>query len=112
MRKNTAKHYESNPEKVMQRVAKRKAQDMKAEGHFTVRDLEIIRQELGDRCRYCQVVLNGGGEVEHLTPISQGGSNWPSNITWACFQCNKEKHGKNLEQYLQWRRDRNLPVYE
>ena len=112
MRKNTAKHYAKNPEKVIQRVAKRKQQDIKADGYFTENDISKIRKELVDKCRYCRKNLNGGGEVEHMTPISQGGSNRPSNITLACFQCNKEKHGKTLSQYIQWRKDRGLETYE
>lgn len=110
MRANTARHYAEAPEKVISRVVRRKEQDAQAGGHWSEADIERIRKKLNDRCRYCNSPLNGAGEVEHLTPVSRGGSHWPLNLTLACFQCNKEKHGKNLEEYLAWRKERGLLI--
>jgi 5-methylcytosine-specific restriction endonuclease McrA len=110
MRANTARHYAEAPEKVISRVIRRKEQDAQAAGHWSVADIDAIRKKLRDRCRYCNSPLNGGGEIEHLTPVSRGGSHWPQNLTLACFKCNKEKHGKTLEEYLFWRQDRGLPI--
>lgn len=112
MRANTARHYDEAPEKVIARVAHRKDQDARADGNYSDSDIARTRAELGDRCRYCDAPLNGGGEIEHLTPISRGGTHWPANITLACFQCNKEKHSKTLEEYLTWRKQRGLPTRE
>lgn len=108
MRANTARHYEESPEKVIARVARRKAQDATAAGSYSDHDIAGIRLALDDRCRYCGVPLNGGGEIEHMTPISRGGTHWPSNLTLACFQCNREKHGKTVDEYLEWRMQRGL----
>lgn len=112
VRANTARHYAEAPEKVIARVARRKEQDARAEGEYSDSDIARIRAELGDRCRYCGAPLNRSGEVEHLTPISRGGTHWPTNITLACFQCNKEKHGKTVEEYFAWRKQRGLHIRE
>jgi len=46
-------------------------------------------------CQYCgrkapNVIL----EVDHIIPVSKGGSNNPSNLKTACIGCNHEKHNK------------------
>lgn len=110
IRANTARHYAEAPEKVIARVARRKLQDESAKGSCTPNDIAAIRRRLSDRCRYCNTALNGGGEIEHMTPISRSGSHWPQNLTLACFQCNKEKHGKTEAEYVKWRRERGLSV--
>jgi hypothetical protein len=43
-------------------------------------------------CRYCgrsapHVVL----EVDHVEPVSRGGSNHPDNLVTACWECNRGK---------------------
>ncbi|WP_373316977.1 HNH endonuclease [Chitinolyticbacter albus] len=108
MRANTARHYEKSPEKAIERASRRKIQEANAVGSYSGDDIAKIRSELGDCCFYCGVPLNGGGEIEHMTPISRGGTCWPSNLTLACFKCNKEKHGKTAQEYFDWRSQRRL----
>lgn len=40
--------------------------------------------------------------VDHKTPVSQGGSNRKTNLGLTCSNCNKEKHGKTVAQYRAW----------
>ncbi len=108
MAANTKKHYQLNPEKAKQRVSKYKIAACKAGGKCTREDVAAIRAKLGDKCFYCATPLNGRGEVDHKTPISQGGSNWPYNRTLACRTCNRDKHGKTVSEFRKWRRDRGL----
>jgi 5-methylcytosine-specific restriction endonuclease McrA len=45
-------------------------------------------------CQYCRRTSWGDGvkiEVDHIMPRSQGGSDKPSNLITACWECN---HGK------------------
>lgn len=63
MRKNTAEHYTKTPEKAAQRVAKRQAQASNAEGSYSTQDIERIRAELDDKCRYCKTPLKGSGRI-------------------------------------------------
>jgi 5-methylcytosine-specific restriction endonuclease McrA len=68
-----------------------------------------IRKELSDMCAYCSTPLNGLGEIEHKRPLSRGGDNSLSNITLACYQCNKDKYAKTVEEYREWRVKNKLP---
>ena len=54
----------------------------------------------GYTCSYC----GARGirlECDHIIPVAIGGSHDDSNLTTACFACNRSKHAKTLEQ---WRR--------
>jgi 5-methylcytosine-specific restriction endonuclease McrA len=39
--------------------------------------------------------------LEHLVPLSLGGTHEPSNLALACFQCNNER-GSSLEFEAPW----------
>lgn len=58
------------------------------------------------RCYLCTAPLDRNKiNVDHKTPVSQGGSNDEENLGLTCATCNKEKHGKSVEQYRQWQRE-------
>ena len=55
--------------------------------------MEIFRRD-GLKCSYC------GGffpvsqlEIDHVTPVSQGGTDEDSNLTTSCITCNRSKGG-------------------
>jgi len=67
-----------------------------ASGHYLEQDIDAIFSLQKGLCYYCkkQFMGNDGNiyfEVEHLQPISRGGSNWPSNLALACKSCNQKK---------------------
>jgi 5-methylcytosine-specific restriction endonuclease McrA len=53
-----------------------------------------IREEIftrdGHVCAYCGDT-DGPHEIDHICPVSRGGSNDPSNLTVACVPCNRSK---------------------
>jgi 5-methylcytosine-specific restriction endonuclease McrA len=108
MAKTTAEHHQNNKHMMYNRLEKRKRLEEQAEGSYSDADIERIRQLLENRCFFCDRELGGGGEVEHLTPISRGGSNYPDNLTLSCSKCNKEKTNKTLAEYVAWRNERKL----
>ncbi len=110
MAQATARHSAENPRSVNARNKRRQALAENAQGFYTDADIHIIRKELADGCRFCGKDLAGGGEVEHLTPISRGGSNYPHNLTLSCLGCNREKTNKTLNEYMDWRRERELSI--
>jgi hypothetical protein len=64
-----------------------------------------IRFEIFDRdnftCQYCgrmppDVML----EVDHIIPVSKGGSNEPENLRTSCAACNRGKSDKQLNQEI------------
>lgn len=111
MAANTKKHYYDDPQMVMDRVSKYKKQRDSAPGYCTDNDARKIRREQRDRCLYCGISLNGDGELDHKNPVSRGGDNWPKNMAWACTTCNRDKHNKTAEEFIEWRisRDQQTP---
>jgi 5-methylcytosine-specific restriction endonuclease McrA len=45
-----------------------------------------------DMCAYCRCELKSKGHVDHITPVSKGGSNNRSNLQILCGSCNSKKH--------------------
>lgn len=70
-----------------------------AEGVHTDADVARLRQQQRDRCAYCKRDLGGKGHVDHILPLSKGGSNWPDNIQLTCPSCNSRKATKRPEQF-------------
>lgn len=54
-------------------------------------------------CRYCGD-LNGPYEVDHVIPISRGGTNAIENLACACVSCNTQKRSHLLHEWIQWRK--------
>ena len=63
-------------------------------GHFHKHDLEILLITQAGRCAYCNVCLYDGYEIDHVIPLSKGGTNWPDNVALACKPCNRAKAAK------------------
>lgn len=58
----------------------------------------ILERDYGI-CSYC---LKPGKEVDHIVPISKGGTNEINNLTTACRTCNATKSNKSLLEYLRY----------
>ena len=53
-----------------------------------------IAERAANRCEYCrapELVFNDLFEVEHIVPVSIGGSDDTANLGLACRSCNKYK---------------------
>jgi len=62
-----------------------------------------IRKEIFERdnfvCQYCGKI-GGILEIDHIIPMSKGGTNELSNLTTSCKQCNRKKRNKLIEEFL------------
>jgi 5-methylcytosine-specific restriction endonuclease McrA len=101
MRANTKRYYYNDPQRVMERAAKYKRQKEAAGGYCSASAATKIRAKQKDGCAYCGVPLAGGGELDHKTPVSRGGTNVPENMAWARVTCNRDKHNKTAEEFLE-----------
>lgn len=111
MRNHVKKYKDKNPEWVKENSSARSARIEEQGGRgISLSDINKIRRELEDCCAYCGISLQGGGEVDHMNPVSRGGRDEPENATLACMKCNLSKHAKNVEEYFQWREKRGLIV--
>lgn len=76
--------------------AKRRAQKHGAAGaHYTADDVVAQRERQKHKCFYCGKPLGAKQHVDHVTPLSKGGSNGPENIVVTCPTCNMRKHNKH-----------------
>jgi len=111
MAAHTRAHSIENPEQKRARALLRKARENAAELRYFDHDIASLRKAQEDRCAYCNSELLGAGQVDHMTPVAQGGANALENLVLACFQCNTEKHAKTAHEYFCWRSSHDLPVY-
>jgi 5-methylcytosine-specific restriction endonuclease McrA len=62
---------------------------------LTVDEIVLAFELAFDRCAYCLDPLEGGGTVDHVIAMSDGGANSAENIVITCGVCNSMKgvHG-------------------
>ena len=77
------------------RAAKRNA----LENGITLPEWEKMKEETQSRCVYCCKKFEHL-EMEHVIPISKGGTHDINNIVPACEKCNASKHNKSLLMFL------------
>lgn len=57
-----------------------------------------IKKRDGAICRYCGKKAPRG-QVDHIVPLSKGGTDDPVNLAWSCGQCNGSKGNKMLQEW-------------
>lgn len=84
-----------NPEQASALRQNRRALESKAEGSFTKEEWKNLCDKYGNRCLKCG--KEGKMSVDHVVPLSKGGSNWITNIQPLCFPCNASKHTETID---------------
>lgn len=88
-KQNIRKYRREHPEWCAEVKQRRRALEVGAEGHFTAKDWKEIKERQCGKCADC-------GEkkkltVDHIKPLSKGGSNYKENIQGLCGNCNSKK---------------------
>ena len=96
--KRTAVYSKSKKGRLIKKVCDNKRRG--AEGSFTVTDIKDLYATQGGRCYYCSVDIETGYHIDHMLPISRGGTNGPENLALACAPCNLSKHTKTAEEFM------------
>ena len=97
----TSKKYrQTHPERWRAAITKSRAKRRNVPIYdLTVIEWQFILEWFGHRCFYCGkdgVKL----ELEHMTPLSRGGSHTAENVAPACRLCNAHKHTQTAEEFL------------
>lgn len=100
-RARTAAKKKENPDAYKAYAHRRRARLRGAEGGYSASDISRILKGQGYKCVYCKSCIKDKYEVDHIVPISRGGSNWPSNIQCLCPTCNGRKWAKCPIQFAQ-----------
>lgn len=100
-------HYRENKPQYKANRHQRRALERQAEGQFSRADLEALYAEQNGRCAYCGVSIYWEVErdihVDHVMPLSRGGSNRPDNLALVCQDCNLSKGRRTLGEWLEVR---------
>jgi 5-methylcytosine-specific restriction endonuclease McrA len=65
---------------------------------------EYLLAKFNRTCQYCGAT-NKPFEVDHIHPISKGGSDRVSNLTLACHDCNQAKGNQDIKVFLEGKAD-------
>lgn len=99
----------NNPEKRRASEHRRRARKANAKGTFTADDWKQRLAYHDYKCIYCGVEKHDTKEkyltMEHLIPLSRGGTNWPSNLAPSCMSCNCKKHTKTHFEFIEYLND-------
>lgn len=100
----------NNRERARENVRRRRSR-LRGATTFEIRSRDILR--LLDRhrweCVYCGESLRAGYHIDHVVPISRGGSNGVGNILPACDFCNVSKNSWFLSEW-RYRSLRSRPL--
>lgn len=69
-------------------------------GSHTDKDIELLFVSQEGLCAYCSVELGDSWHVDHMMPLSRGGTDDPVNLALACAPCNLSKGSKTVEEFL------------
>jgi 5-methylcytosine-specific restriction endonuclease McrA len=87
-----------NREKVNEYLRRRRAFKNSADGFHTSNEVKILFIKQGGHCAACNSKLIVSGpckyHIDHIVPLSKGGSDWISNIQLLCRFCNCSKKDK------------------
>lgn len=81
--------YAANPLKTYVRRWRYRARVAKAQGYATLKEIQARVEMFGSKCWVCRAPYTA---IDHVKPISKGGSNWPANLRPICGPCNSRKH--------------------
>lgn len=86
-----------HPERVVEMAARRRAR-LASAATYTVSDREAARLRNSD-CYYCGAL--GPGTIDHVVPLSRGGTHGVGNLVPCCRTCNTSKGTKFLSEWRQ-----------
>jgi 5-methylcytosine-specific restriction endonuclease McrA len=112
----TRRYRLNNPEKVRDsakkyRLANKELQALKSAKRRSIKNdnstFQVTRKELlklySSNCFYCGV--SGRMELDHVIPVSRGGSNSIGNFVASCRPCNASKGKKTITEWKKWKKD-------
>jgi len=93
-----------NSVNMKKRASVRNELELEAEGYLDKDDLGVIFKLQAGLCYYCMSPIYDTGQnkysIDHIIPLSSGGSNWLINIALTCNGCNLNKSWKSEMYYL------------
>ena len=67
-------------------------------GSFTKEEYQTLLNSYNNNCGYC--FERSAYTIDHIIPVSKGGTNYISNIMPACLECNGQKSNRLLSEWF------------
>ena len=80
-----------NPEPRRCTTRNYKARKRQAEGMHTAADVAAILKAQRGMCAYCRKKVGNKFDIDHIKPLSDGGTNHRANLQITCGTCNRSK---------------------
>lgn len=87
-------------EKTAQKNRRRRAFLQNANGSHSAKDIETLQFLQKRRCYYCSIKISKKYHIDHIVPLSRGGSDDISNLCIACVSCNLQKGTKLIGEWI------------
>lgn len=84
-----------NKEKVLVYSRNKHAKRKSSEGKYSLLDIKRIITSQKYKCVNCHKSVKQKYHIDHIKPLSKGGTNWPENIQILCPSCNIKKNAKD-----------------
>lgn len=84
-----------NPEKARTNLRNVKAKRKNVSGSHTAQDVAMIHRAQQGKCACCHIPLKDKFHVDHIIPVSRGGTNERRNLQILCVACNLAKGARD-----------------
>lgn len=93
---SNSKWAKANPEKKQAINARRRARKYASGENYSAADVADILKRQRGKCAYCAIVLSRTiRHIDHIVPLSTGGSNGRRNLQLLCHTCNHSKGARD-----------------
>lgn len=99
---NDAARKKTNPDSFRRSAKLYRDRLRAAEGSYTATDVQRIHSEQGGKCACCGTPLSDDYHVDHIMPLTLGGSNWPDNLQALCEFCNISKNATHPLEFSRY----------
>jgi 5-methylcytosine-specific restriction endonuclease McrA len=94
-RANSRKWELSNPEAAKAKGHNYRCKKRNNKGRHTGADIKRLIAFQRGKCGVSARGIRRRFEIDHIIPVSSGGSNYPNNLQLLCIPCNRSKGGKD-----------------
>lgn len=88
-----------NVERTRERNRRNLRKRLVAEGSHTNEEKLRLIKEQDNKCNCCGYDLSDGKHIDHIMPISLGGSDYIENVQWLCQVCNSVKADRHPDEW-------------